>query len=199
MIPKLKVVPKSELTIGEISTFESKIEAALVRMALVKKLASEAEGLIVRDCLPSGDLDFVTSHAAAPMAWVNQVAQAAAAWTDDIDVTITGAQEDRIFAFYKVFNRTADPHIVATRFSLGETGVLGALHLEELWAEEVQVGYFGPIFYTNGERIRIEHYADAVVAINGEQIGFPAMVCEAVGREISQNPKTRIEAAKWTG
>ena len=95
MIPKLKVVPKSELTIAEISTFESKIEAALLKMALSKKLASDYEGLIVRDCLPEFDLDFTTSHAAAPMAWVNQIAQAAAAWTDDIDVVLTGVQEDR--------------------------------------------------------------------------------------------------------
>lgn len=198
MIPKLKVVPKSELSIAEINTFESKIEAALLKMAVAKQLADSLENLIVRDCLPEFDLDFTTSHAAAPMAWVNQIAQAAAAWTDDIDVTLTGVQENRVFAFYKVFNRTANPGIMATRFSLGEQAVLGVLHLEELWAEEVQVGYFGPIFYTTGERIRIEHYADAVVAQYAEQIGFPAMVCEALGREISQNPKTRIEAAKWT-
>lgn len=197
MIPKLKVVPKSELTIAEISSFESKIEAALLKMALAKKLATSTDGLIVRDCLPEFDLDFTTSHAAAPMAWVNQVAQAAAAWTDDIDVTLTGVQEDRVFAFYKVFNRTLNPAILATRFNLGVSAVLGALHFEELWAEEVSVGYFGPIFYTAGERIRIEHYADAVVAQYAEQIGFPAMVCEALGREISQNPKTRIEAAQW--
>jgi len=197
MIPILKVVPKSEMTTAEIRNFEDRIKAALLKMALEKKLAESPEGLIVRDCLPSGDLDFVTSHLAAPMAWVNQVAQAAAAWTDDIDVTITGTQENRVFAFYKVFNRTADPHIVATRFNLGVTGVLGVLHLEELWVEEEQVGYFGPIFYTSGERIRIEHYADQVVAQYAEQIGFPAMVCEALGREISQNPKTRVKAAGW--
>ncbi len=197
MIPKLKVVPKSDLTTAEISSFERKIHDALVNMALAKKLADSPEGLIVRDCLPSGDLDFVTSHAAAPMAWVNQVAQAAAAWTDDIDVTITGVQENRVFAFYKVMNRSANPGIVASRFNLGEQAVLGVLQLEELWVEEVQVGYFGPIFYTTGERIRIEHYADAVVAQYAEQIGFPAMVCESLGREISQNPKTRIAAAKW--
>lgn len=197
MIPILKVVPKSELTVAEISSFEAKIKAALLRMALQKELASDVEGLIVRDCLPEFDLDFTTSHAVAPMAWVNQVAQAAATYTDDIDVTLTGVQGNRVFAFYKVFNRTLNPGIVASRFNLGTTGVLGVLQLEELWVEEVQVGYFGPIFYTAGERIRIEHYADAVVAQYGEQIGFPAMVCEAIGREISQNPKVRIAAAAW--
>ena len=197
MIPKLKVVPKSELTIAEISSFEKKIHDSLVSMALAKKFADSPEGLIVRDCLPEFDLDFTTTHAAAPQAWVNQVAQAAAAFTVDIDVTLTGVQEDRVMAFYKVFNRTANPEIVATRFNLGVTGVLGVLQLEELWVEEVQVGYFGPIFYTAGERVRIEHYADAIVAQYGEQIGFPAMVCEALGREISQNPKTRIAASKW--
>lgn len=191
-MPKLKVVPKSELSIAEIKNFESKIEAALLRMALEKDLASSIDELVVRDLLPVPDLAFAASNA-----WTNQVAQVANAWTQDVNVRLSAAQANRCIAFYKVINRTLNPAIVATRFSLGTTGVLAVLQLEELWAEQESVGFFGPIFYTAGELIRWEHYADAAILVNAEQIGFPAMVVEPYGEQISQDPKKRVEAAKW--
>jgi len=188
---KLKVVPKSELTTTEISSFESKIEAALLRMALEKDFAEGVGELVVRDCLPVADLAFATN------AWVNQAALAANAWTQDFNTPLSAAQDNRVLAFYKVINRTLLPNIIATRFNLGAVAVLGVLQLEELYAEEEPVGFFGPIFYTEGETVRVEHYADAIVAAGGEQIGFPCMICEPYGEQISQDPKTRVKAAKY--
>lgn len=190
---KLKVVPKSELTEAEIFAFESKIQAALVRMALEKELSSSADELVVRDLLPIPDLGWASN------AWVNQVATVAGGWqaAPDVNVRLAGAQQNRCVAFYKVINRTENPAIIASRFSLGATGVLGVLQLEEVWVEQEQVGFFGPIFYTDGETIRLDYFADAVVAIGGEQIGFPAMVCEPYGEQIAMDAKRRVKAAKW--
>jgi len=191
MMSKLKVVPKSEFTLAEIYSLEAKIEAALVRMALNKKFAESTEELVVRDCLPDPDLAFATN------AWINQSALAANAWTQDFSTPLSGVQNNRVIAFYKVINRTLLPNIIASRFSLGTVAVLGVLQLEELYVEEEPVGFFGPIFYTEGDTVRVEHYADAIVAIGGEQLGFPAMVCEPFGEQISRDPKTRIKAAKY--
>jgi len=190
---KLKVIPKSELTQAEISTFEEKIYNALIGMALEKELASTPEELVVRDLLPVPDLGWASN------AWTNQVATVAGAWqaAPDVNVRLAGLQQNRCMAFYKVINNSLLPHIVATRFSLGTTGVLGILQLEELWAEQEQVGFFGPIFYTDGETVRYDYFADAVVGIGGEQIGFPAMVVEPYGEQIAQDAKKRVLAAKW--
>jgi len=192
-MPKLKVVPKSELSVGEISSFEAKIQAALIKMALEKDLAADASELVVRDLLPVPDLGWGSN------AWSNQVATVANAWqaAPDVNVRLAGAQQNRVIAFYKVINRTLNPAIVASRFNLGATGVLGIMQLEELWAEQESVGFFGPIFYTDGETVRYDFFADAVVAINAEQIGFPAMVCEPYGEQIAMDAKTRVGAAQW--
>lgn len=191
MAPKLKLIPKSEMTQADIFELERKIADSLVRMALDKKLAETENELIVRDCLPLPDLAFATN------AWVNQVAHGVA-WLQDFSTRLAGAQQGRVIAFYKMINRTLAPAIIASRFSLGTVGVLGVLQHEEVYVEDEVVGFFGPIFYTDGETIRVEHYANAVVGIGAEQIGFPAMVCEPLGNEIAQDPKKRVAAARWT-
>jgi len=190
---KMKVIPKSEMTEAEIFSLEQKIQAALLRMALEKELASSEQELVVRDCIPNVDLAMATNN------WVNQVATVANAWqaAPDINVRLAGAQQNRVVAFYKIFNRTVNPNITMARFQLAQTGVLAVLQLEELYVEQEQVGFFGPIFFTDGETVRIDYYADAVVAIGGEQIGLPAMVCEPYGEQIAQDAKGRVLAAKW--
>ena len=192
-MPKLKVVPKSEMTQAEIFSLEQKIQNSLINMALEKELASSPDELVVRDLLPVPDLGWASN------AWVNQVATVANAWqaTPDVNVRLAGAQQNRVMAFYKIINRTLNPAIVAARFSLGATGVLGIMQLEELYVEQEQVGFFGPIFYTDGETVRYDFFADAIVAIGGEQIGFPAMVCEPYGEQIAMDAKKRVLAAKW--
>ena len=190
---KLKVIPKSEMTQAEIFSLEAKVQDSLIKMALEKELASSADELVVRDLLPVPDLGWASN------AWRNQVATVANAWqaAPDVNVRLAGAQQNRCIAFYKVINRTLNPAIVATRFSLGATGVLGIMQLEELYVEQEQVGFFGPIFYTDGETVRYDFFADAVVAINGEQIGFPAMVVEPYGEQIAMDAKKRVLAAQW--
>lgn len=191
-MPKMKVVPKSEMTSGDILAFEEKIRQSLIKMALEKDLAETEAGLVVRDCLPLPDLAFANNQ------WTNQVAHPAAnAWLQDFNVRLAGAQQNRCIAFYKIINRTVNPDIIATRFNLGTTGVLGVLQLEELYVEQEQVGFFGPIFYTDGETVRLEHYTSAAILINAEQIGFPAMICEPYGEQISQDAKKRVAAARW--
>ena len=189
----MKVIPKSEMTEAEILSLENRIQAALVRMAIEKDFAEAEADLVVRDCMPATDLNMATEN------WVNQVATVANAWqaAPDINIRLAGAQQNRVVAFYKVFNRTANPNITMARFGLGVTSVLAVLQLEELYVEQEQVGFFGPIFYTDGETVRVDYYADAVVAIGGEQIGLPAMVCEPYGEQIGQDAKKRVTAAKW--
>ncbi len=198
-MPKMKVVPKSEMTPSNILTFEEKIRTALVKMALEKGLAESEADLVVRDCLPVVDLGGAAGFAlSGTNAWTNQVAHpAAGAWVQDVSSKLAGAFQNRCIAFYKVINRTANPNIIATRFDLGTVGVLAVLQLEELYVEQEQVGFFGPIFYTDGEIVRWEHYVDAAVLVNAEQIGFPAMVCEPYGEQISTDAKKRVSAARW--
>jgi len=192
-MPKMKVIPKSEMTEAEIFTLEQKIERGLINMALEKDLAESEADLVVRDLIPNIDLAMATNN------WVNQVATVANAWqaAPDINARLAGAQQNRCIAFYKIINRTLAPNITMARFGLGTTGVLGVLQLEELYAEQENVGFFGPIFYNDGETVRIDYYADAVVAIGGEQIGLPAMVCEPYGEQIAMDAKKRVTAAKW--
>jgi len=192
---KMKVIPKSEMTQAEIFSLEQKIQESLYKMALQADLASDRSELVIRDCLPFTDL----AGALTNENWVNQIVCVANGWqaAPDFNVRLAGIQANRVMAFYKVFNNTLNPTINATRFSLAQTGVLAVLQLEELWAEQESVGFFGPIFYNDNETIRIEHYANAATAAGAELIGFPAMVCEPYGEVVAQDSKRRVLAAKW--
>lgn len=192
---KMKVIPKSEMTQAEIYSLEQRIQESLIKMALQADLASDRSELVIRDILPFTDL----AGALGNEHWTNQIICVANGWqaAPDFNIRLAGIQANRVMAFYKVFNRSVNPTISLARFQLAQTGVLAVLQLEELWAEQEQVGFFGPIFYNDNETVRIDYYANAATAAGGEQIGLPAMVCEPYGEVISQDAKKRVLAAKW--
>jgi len=167
------------------------VARALVKIALDKKLATSEDQLIVRDIQPTVDLAFATNN------WVNQGLLAPNAWTQDFLTALAGAQQKRCIAFYKVVNLTAIPQINLSRFSLGATSVLGTIDLEALYAEQQTTGFFGPVFWADGENVRVEHYPLAGVAIGAERIAFPGLVVEPLGQNISVDAKSRLAEAKY--
>lgn len=190
-MPKFYVVPSSELKTDEINAMRTNVARALVNLALDKKIAASEDQLIVRDIQPNTDLAFATNN------WVNQALLAPNAWTQDFLTALAGAQQKRCIAFYKVVNLTAIPQINLSRFSLGTTSVLGTIDLEALYAEQQTTGFFGPVFWADGENVRVEHYPLAGIAAGAERIAFPGLVVEALGQNISVDAKSRLAEAKY--
>lgn len=158
----------------EVRALQETTDAWLIRRAVEKKIATKPGDLLVRDLLPSTDLNGLSGEV-----W----AQACTAYT--YAMCYSGNNPDtKIFALIGVKNKYATPRTAALRFKAGAGGAV----VKDIWQieqgmleENTAVFTKDPIKYENAETFVIENYG---ISTGNDGVIFLGRVCEPRGETI---------------
>ncbi len=165
------LIPRRHLNEADLADVRNTLANHLTKLMIRGGYVSDASQVTVRDALPATDFTLGTET------WVTG-AIPATTWTNYVNAALGNA---RYAAFYGIWNNTANPQIVAVRFSLGVGGSpFQTVHTQKLGAEQVPAGLLAdPVVYSPNDTVTVQVYARGAVVT--EDLGFYCMIAERLG------------------
>jgi len=173
------------LTGEEIAAIEQALEEELIKRALNAGLATDRDGLVVRDILPK--TDFGSSYFSNDE-WVWHASIGGNSWVKGIEKDL---DNDFAVGFYGVIGpRSSTTKTVAVKFMLRETMTKDIWHIEQCRVPEAASVdmVFGvtksPVVYNPNDTVVVYLYGTGTATADSETIVLLGKVVEPVGRTV---------------
>jgi hypothetical protein len=117
----------------------------------IKNRGKRPDAYVVRDILPKTDLDLANEE------WKISYGSA---YTWETKVNLTLPEDKFVVLFGVAFRKGATPKTLAIKF-YKDVNPIGVIQVENLYAYDEPVGFFGPLVWSEAEGLRIEFYGNA--------------------------------------
>ncbi len=171
------IIPARIITTDVERAVRAELERKLTVLSLNSGIVTSEDALVIRDAVPNTDFGLTSNW------WLS----AAMVANTEMTLLTVALNNKRHVGFYGVWVEGANPAVSMLYFRIGATGstTFALFNLEELYAEEIAIGYFPePVIYVPNETLFIRALP-RIAAAGGERIGLKCLIAEPKGEQIS--------------